>query len=850
MRHIAAFLSLLLPSLAGAATLSGIVTDKEGKPIEGATVTPATAAVREGTSPLCPSCYSDCAKSSTTDASGKFTIADVDDALVFNLLVASPGYRATYAKRTDPRNGDAKITLSKPEADATALRGRVLDPEGRPVFGATISPNGYTKGKVTGYGGFRGDQMAVTDREGNFEIICTDPAVDGLSVHISAPQLARRVFDPLPFGKAPHTFNLDRGVKVQGRLVRDGKGAPTANVTIVQQDRSAQTYLGTQVIGTDIDGKFELSNVPAGVLWILSANRDTLTDNGVAASLPFLSTGADTEMTLPDLAIEKGLVIEGRVRLADGNPVPPNTRILISREPDWDSQIRILDADGRFQFPARAGEKISFHTRVPNYTDTVRMEHGVPRGPELVVTPLTSSMNIVMERSEGKSGAKRTLTGVVRTPDGQPASNAKVYLLLPGGHFTVNNGILDPNLDSALTITANAEGRYSLTGGFTESLKFCTLLALHEKGWAEVPVSDTAAIDLKPWITLEGTARQGGTPLANRKVKASFPIAADRNQPKPFFQATANTDDQGHYKIERGVPGIALIGIPSDTQGPFGNYLHQVAAELVAGEINRIDIGGKGMTVAGRIDIPEEVRQRTDPAKVFGTLNRQAKPSNRPADPKAAASHSLRSLLDQEEHTFSIDADGSYAVHDVTSGTYSLGILFPEKLSTDEFARDNAGIYFALLEVSPDEKSFEIKHSEFRVLKQPLNVGDKLPDFTAQSPTGAALSAESFRGRPGVVVFASGDPEQETALVNSLSALAARPESKPFVLWVGRPPGISSTEGWDFVKSGDAKALREAFGVQFTPSYLLFSKEGNLVARERSAGDLRKALTMAAASGN
>jgi hypothetical protein len=62
---------------------------RPAQPIPEARVLISTAQVREGFSPLCPSCYSDCGKEATTDSDGHFTIANVDDALLFNVLIAA-----------------------------------------------------------------------------------------------------------------------------------------------------------------------------------------------------------------------------------------------------------------------------------------------------------------------------------------------------------------------------------------------------------------------------------------------------------------------------------------------------------------------------------------------------------------------------------------------------------------------------------------------------------------------------------------------------------------------------------------------------------------------------------------
>src|SRR3954471_379761 len=58
--------------------LTGTVKDPEGKPLPQASVFIYTAGPKEGASILCPSCYADCRKSTTTDKDGHFKIESLD----------------------------------------------------------------------------------------------------------------------------------------------------------------------------------------------------------------------------------------------------------------------------------------------------------------------------------------------------------------------------------------------------------------------------------------------------------------------------------------------------------------------------------------------------------------------------------------------------------------------------------------------------------------------------------------------------------------------------------------------------------------------------------------------------
>lgn len=82
--------------------LTGRVLSGEDSPLQGATVFIYTAGPREGVGILCPSCYADCTKKSTTDAEGHFTIQDLDPSLLLNVLVVAKGHQPQIVEKVDP----------------------------------------------------------------------------------------------------------------------------------------------------------------------------------------------------------------------------------------------------------------------------------------------------------------------------------------------------------------------------------------------------------------------------------------------------------------------------------------------------------------------------------------------------------------------------------------------------------------------------------------------------------------------------------------------------------------------------------------------------------------------------
>src|SRR5262249_47379839 len=127
--------------------LAGTVTDAGGQPLPGATVYVYTAGPRQGTSAFCPSCYVDCGKRQTTDAHGRFRLPALDRSLIFRILTVREGFEPVFTPKADPLQGEIKVALSKRdltrEDPQRRVIGRVLDPEGRPVVGATVEPAGY-----------------------------------------------------------------------------------------------------------------------------------------------------------------------------------------------------------------------------------------------------------------------------------------------------------------------------------------------------------------------------------------------------------------------------------------------------------------------------------------------------------------------------------------------------------------------------------------------------------------------------------------------------------------------------------------------------------------------------------
>jgi uncharacterized GH25 family protein len=374
--------------------LDGRVVDQAGAPLRGATVFIYTAAARVGINPYCPSCYADCAKSAKTDDTGAFAIRSLDPDLIFRVLVVREGYRPAFVEKVDPLRGPIRAELMPIDPgrleDRHFVRGRVVDAEGKPVVGAEVSP--YTF-KTEAHWGFKPgifDPVAVSNQEGAF-LLTSNSSIEYVDVQIKARGFAGKIAADLAPGKPETTITLHPGASLAGRVVHKGRPLPGVGVGYVTVNRSLggppenrTHYIDRAEIATDGQGRFLFSNVNADDDLYVYGLMTTLKTYG-AVPIHKLKTGGDgTTTDVGDLVVEEGHKLAGRIVLLDGQPVPPHTRVLISREHAWDSQIIELDRDGRFEASGLPTEEMTLSSVIRGYRLSPRNECASPLNPGLL----------------------------------------------------------------------------------------------------------------------------------------------------------------------------------------------------------------------------------------------------------------------------------------------------------------------------------------------------------------------------------------------------------------------------------------------------------------------------------
>jgi hypothetical protein len=278
--------------------------------------------------------------------------------------------------------------------------------------------------------------------------------------------------------------------------------------------------------------------------------------------------------------------------------------------------------------------------------------------------PMTSP--VLSEHIVATFDAKLTkapnISGSVTTPEGKPAARARVMMATPKTRIVLQNEDPAPGIWGASSAQTDPEGRFSLrpTDGPYR------LYVSHESGCAEVlgsQLSADQALKLRPWGRIEGIVKVGPSPAAGERVTAyRLPEQdSDATVLQRSYETVAN--DEGRFVLEKVAPGTVTLGRIVEVQQAPGMSLrtHTNTQRTIvkAGETAKVQIGGTGRPVVGRLVLPGGI---PDDWYIFeARLSTESQPGRG----------------DGSGH-FGIvpKADGSFRIEDVEPGKYTLSFTF------------------------------------------------------------------------------------------------------------------------------------------------------------------------------
>jgi uncharacterized GH25 family protein len=363
-------------------TLRGRVTDNLGKPLEDASVMVYHAGVKKGYSTYCPSCYADCGKRTVTDRTGSFTIQNLDPDLWFELLVIRDGYTATFVKKVDPSKGPAETAALALRAAVDDLsrvvRGRVVDPYGQPLRAAVVVPKGIAivteDGPASLYGKIAGlEPVVVTNQNGEFELAYSKQAT-GILLLVEARGMSAKLI-AVPTGAERATITVSDGAVIRGRLMNQGKPVAGAELGLIARPPRGfganLKLIGNPYeeirIGTEADGSFVITNVPAPADWYVYGKMESIAGLGATDPVECATARDGQEVNVGDIQIHPGYRLRGNVTLSDGAAIADGMRVTISADRARDSQTVSIGRDGHFEFVGLPAGKHEIFTSVRGY---------------------------------------------------------------------------------------------------------------------------------------------------------------------------------------------------------------------------------------------------------------------------------------------------------------------------------------------------------------------------------------------------------------------------------------------------------------------------------------------------
>jgi hypothetical protein len=238
------------------------------------------------------------------------------------------------------------------------------------VSGAILSVQGVARGTSTMWGCNDATELQViTDAQGEFHLAGRKD-FDAVHVTVEALGFADR-WARLDAGKNA-LVRVKPGAAVQGRLLWNGQPLAGILVAASSEERQCGKYFTISPVKTDADGRFRFPHLPPGIKFRVYAHMGSLRERGAGFLKAIVTDGEESEMDLGDLAAQPAYRVSGKVVLADGHAIPPQTRLMLDRTDTSDTSLAMLDADGRFEFQSVPAETVNLYVRVAGYRYSVK----------------------------------------------------------------------------------------------------------------------------------------------------------------------------------------------------------------------------------------------------------------------------------------------------------------------------------------------------------------------------------------------------------------------------------------------------------------------------------------------
>lgn len=658
-------------------TIGGAVRDEQGNPVPNAKVVIQGPGTRNEAMSVEQLGLQGSFQTETTDAAGQWTCNAIPAKLEnLNFSVTHPDFApATFPFQKELWDGKATVVLKRGQG----LNGVVLSKDGFPIRGAEI---------FVGASQFHRDAVkAFTDEHGRFAL--DKIPAGGKRITVTAEGFAPET-RLVEIGPSSNNlkFELDLGGRISGTIL-DADDKPIEGVWI-----GIMMWKGLQVLAwnarTDSDGKFSWNSAPH------DEARYNIGKAGFMEGGAAFKHGEHQTIRLPKATRVVGTVVDATT----GEPIP-HLQVYIGtadvrgeKRYHWDRHNGKKGHAGTFAFDLNEGLGGIMNLRVE------AKEYRPLISAPFTNTPGEHTFSFKLEKAP-------PITGLVKTPDGQPAANATLVVCSGDNraYMSAPRQFRTELYDSPHTRTDD-QGVFTLPP-LSEAE---AIVVAHEDGFIEIPFSadqtNKLEIALKPWGRVTGKVFIGNTTAPHRRVMVLNQLYYGKPVPNVQVYLEDTTDAEGNFSIE-GVPhGEQRVAYSAERSGKFIPQSHQTPILIEPGTNVHVTLGGSGRPVIGRVSVPTDLRiawsrqsgflesdngwpEPPPRAGLNSTTNAYALLKEYAEKARTLGATPEGRALERDQRKFSVvfADDGSFRIEDVPSGNYRLNLEILEPGEGGPFSR-------------------------------------------------------------------------------------------------------------------------------------------------------------------